>query len=104
MQYMYVLHAETENLGRQVLACMPAEFAVLPPMTPWSLVRQYGASMLPALVVFLWLRYLPLALNRFVVGLGCMVSSGGPLSRFNTSLLRLARRLELNDQKLEREF
>lgn len=96
--------ARTERLGPQVLACMPSEFEVLPPMTPWSLVRHYGVGMTPALLVFLWLRYVPRVLNRAFLTLACKATVRGPLSRLNSSLRRLRSRLEPGHPGMETDF
>ena len=87
--------AKAEGLGRQVLAHMPAEFSILPPLTPWSLVRLYGVRLLPALLVFLWLRYLPQRLNRGVLAVACACTARGPLAAFHPPCKKLAARLNV---------
>ena len=96
--------ARTERLGSQALACMPAEFSVLPPMTPWSLVRHYGAAMIPALLAFLWLRYVPRPINRTFLVVACIATARGPLSRLNAPLRRIGARLLPGRASLETDF
>ena len=96
--------AEKERLGRQVLACMYTEFAVIPARTPWSLVSRYSVSMVPALLVFLWLRYLPRALNRLFLALACWITRGGSPGHLRQAMHRLAARLAQPEAKLEADF
>lgn len=85
---------QAEGLGRQVLACMPAEFSSLPPRTPWALVSLYGIRLLPALFVFLWLRYVPLPLNRTLMAAACACTKRGPLVALHAACQKLAARLK----------
>ena len=86
--------ARAERLGQQVLAHMPAEFSILPPRTPWSLVRLYGASLIPALLAFLWLRYLPRWFNQGLLAVACTCTARGPFATFHSSCQKLAARLK----------
>jgi len=87
--------ANSERWGMQVLAHIPTEFSVMPATTPWALVRFYGGCMLPALSLYIWLRYIPKSVNRFIFGLLSALSTKGPLMKTNKYWRKLKRHISI---------
>jgi glycosyltransferase involved in cell wall biosynthesis len=88
--------AKSERWGKQVLAHIPAEFEVIPASTPWDLIEFYGVYMLPALILYIWLRYIPKGANRLVFSFLSALSAKGPFARTNKYWRNLKQRISVS--------
>lgn len=96
--------AKREKMAVEALRAVVSEYQVVPPRTPWFILYYYGIGMLPMLLIYIWLRYIPNRVTLLLVKISASVFRIARLGATSVAMDRLHARLSSREAKLTANF